>query len=71
MTSTIINNTTPMDIQETLSFAIEDMSAMLSLCTSKDHGNEKLLTPEFISSIANDIGLLTKLARNIKDDDSE
>ncbi|MCG8093850.1 MAG: hypothetical protein JAZ17_09525 [Candidatus Thiodiazotropha endolucinida] len=60
-----INKTSPTDLQETLLFAIKDVSMLLSMATSADYGNEKLLAPEFISSIANDIGTLAEIVLNI------
>ncbi|WP_369158843.1 hypothetical protein [Candidatus Thiodiazotropha sp. LNASS1] len=69
MTCTI-NNTDPMDLRETLLFAVKDMSRLLSVSKIVDCENEKLL-PEFISSVANDISLLVEVIINIKDDTGE
>ncbi|MEW8115266.1 MAG: hypothetical protein AB2748_19840 [Candidatus Thiodiazotropha endolucinida] len=66
----IINKTTPMDLRETLLFAVKDMSGLLSMITSADYAKAKLLCPEFISSIANDISLLTEVVMNIEEGQS-
>lgn len=66
MTCTI-NNTDPMELRETLLFAVKDMSRLLAVSKSVDCDNEKLL-PEFISSVANDISLLAEVIININDD---
>ncbi|MES9828214.1 MAG: hypothetical protein ABW201_08115 [Candidatus Thiodiazotropha sp.] len=64
MTCTI-NKTDTIDLQETLLHAIKDMSGLLSISTNDN--NDKLLTPAFISSVANDISSLTEIIINNKD----
>ncbi|MEW7986481.1 MAG: hypothetical protein AB2797_14415 [Candidatus Thiodiazotropha sp.] len=66
----VIKKTDATDLMETLLFAIKDMAGLLSMSTSPDYGNEKLLSPAFISSIANDIGLLTEVVMNIEGGES-
>ncbi|MEW8291901.1 MAG: hypothetical protein AB2672_15380 [Candidatus Thiodiazotropha endolucinida] len=66
MTCTI-NNTDPMELRETLLFAVKDMSRLLAVSKSADCDNEKLL-PEIIICVANDISFLAKVIINIKDD---
>ncbi|MEW8030374.1 MAG: hypothetical protein AB2806_21890 [Candidatus Thiodiazotropha sp.] len=68
MTCTI-NKTDPIDLQETLLHAIKDMSGLLSISTNNN--NDKLLTPAFISSVANDISSLAEVIINIKEDTGE
>ncbi|ODB82741.1 hypothetical protein A3193_18505 [Candidatus Thiodiazotropha endoloripes] len=67
-TATIIK-TSPADLREQLLFAIKDMSALLSMSTNVDYGNEKLLAPQFVSSLAQEIGELAEIAINIKETD--
>ncbi|MEW7988361.1 MAG: hypothetical protein AB2766_06490 [Candidatus Thiodiazotropha endolucinida] len=63
----VIRNTDPTDLRETILFAVKDMSDLLSMATNPDYGNEKLLSPAFISSIAGDIGLLAEVVIKIKE----
>ncbi|MEW8025801.1 MAG: hypothetical protein AB2803_19105 [Candidatus Thiodiazotropha sp.] len=66
----VIKDTDPTGLRETLLFAVKDMSGLLSMSTNADYGNEKLLSPAFISSIANDISLLAEVAMNVEEEQS-
>ncbi|MCG8051742.1 MAG: hypothetical protein JAZ15_11080 [Candidatus Thiodiazotropha endolucinida] len=64
-----IPNTHAVELREQLLCAARDMSRLLSICTNKDHGNEDLLSPQFICEINSEIGDLTEMAIYIRDTD--
>lgn len=63
----VIKDTDATDLRETLLFAIKDMSGLLGTSTSTECGNKSPLLPDFISSIANDISLLTEIVMHIEE----
>ncbi|MEW8253858.1 MAG: hypothetical protein AB2747_05870 [Candidatus Thiodiazotropha taylori] len=64
-----IPNTDAADLREQLLCTVKDMSDLVAMSTNKDYGNENLLSSQFFSSLAQEIGALAEMANYIRDTD--